>query len=504
METKIVEHLLDDIHTDFRYSTDLRKWLEIICDILAVPYHMPRERIPHRWLSVFDCLEIVMPMLPALKVLYFSWVPGEDMKSAYKEEIDKIISKCSDPNKQEILKIQKLCQVKYKNMTPQGKDRKKRVADKILYQADITSMYISLYQSVLPLFKSFVLIFEQHRPMVHKLHDKLVDTTRCFLACFLKPEVLNVKSAKALQKIDVKDQSKHLPPKEMFVGEDASLILTKLDQKAARFSNTVGMVVPGFHIQQEAHPADDFRKEVQSAFIESGEYLLKKFPLQNPLLMKLSATDPIAQGHGETGKTLKKLVDFFPTVVDDKEKQQYKEEVVRLQIDQKLPKCEDDAGNEVSLDVWWSKVFGSKGNYPILSKVIKACLSIITSPVVERNFSVMNNVVTPKTNRFDMVTVNAILSVKGFLKAKKTTSLKLYHRDNVKFCPVDKAVVYHMQTAYGRYKKRMAEKRKPKKTRMNQTSIHVRAKELKKKMLQKRKIVNPEQENVRPKKKHRK
>lgn len=44
----VVEKLADDWHTDFKYSTDLREYLQEICTILQCAYHIPKQRIPHR------------------------------------------------------------------------------------------------------------------------------------------------------------------------------------------------------------------------------------------------------------------------------------------------------------------------------------------------------------------------------------------------------------------------------------------------------------------------
>ncbi len=44
--------------------------------------------------------------------------------------------------------------------------------------------------AVLPMFKSFVLIFEQKEPLVHKLHDEITKLLCNFLACFIKHENL--------------------------------------------------------------------------------------------------------------------------------------------------------------------------------------------------------------------------------------------------------------------------------------------------------------------------
>jgi hypothetical protein len=277
------------------------------------------------------------------------------------------------------------------------------------------------------------------------------------------------------------------------VGEEAEKILIKLYRKSNTYSSAVSTTVPGFHLQaQVTAPEMDFLNQLQVAYVDSGIYLLQKFPLTNPLLMKLSALDPIVQGHSATAKALKGLPDLLPTCLkDDVEKKCYKEEVMKIQLDNDLPKIDD-----LTLDQWWSLLFPK---YPTVGKVVKACLSIITSPAVERNFSIMNDVVNPKTNRLDITTVNAIMSVKSELQAKKTTTLQQYHREDKVYSPVDGPTVYHMQTSYGRYNKRLGEKKRPLKIKQapNQ-SIHVRATELKKKMLMKRKSSQKSGENCHP------
>jgi hypothetical protein len=90
-----------------------------------------------------------------------------------------------------------------------------------------------------------------------------------------------------------------------------------------------------------------------------------------------------------------------------------------------------------------------------LAKVVKAAISIFTGPQVEQSFSVMNNVISGTTNRMDISTYSAMQSVKYNLSAKHTTSLKSYHRDDILKTPVDKSVVYHVSTAYGRYKRKL-------------------------------------------------
>ena len=73
-----VEKLLDDLHTDFDYGTDLGTYLEEICMLLGHQYVKPKERVPHRWLSVLDCLLEFQTMQVPLTVFYYSWLNTMD------------------------------------------------------------------------------------------------------------------------------------------------------------------------------------------------------------------------------------------------------------------------------------------------------------------------------------------------------------------------------------------------------------------------------------------
>ena len=74
---KHVENLFDDLHTDTKWSHDIMDNLKEICLILDEPYKKPLQRIPHQWLSKFDCAETLIHMLNFLLVLYFAFMPAK-------------------------------------------------------------------------------------------------------------------------------------------------------------------------------------------------------------------------------------------------------------------------------------------------------------------------------------------------------------------------------------------------------------------------------------------
>ena len=55
-----VEKWIDDLHTDNKWSKDIRNAFKDICFLLNIPFRMPPLRISHRWLSLYDCLAVNM------------------------------------------------------------------------------------------------------------------------------------------------------------------------------------------------------------------------------------------------------------------------------------------------------------------------------------------------------------------------------------------------------------------------------------------------------------
>ena len=230
--------------------------------------------------------------------------------------------------------------------------------------------------------------------------------------------------------------------------------------------------------------AKQFRKDVKEAYVDVGCYTLKKFPLRNKVLMRLSAIDPTVHGHSETAKALKKLKEHFPSILGEEHHEAYDRQVTLLQADLKVP------NKDLRVDRWWAELFP---RYEVVGRVVKACLSIMTAPAVERNFSVMNDIITAKTSRLDLVTVNAILTVKASLKAKSATTISHYQRKDKRMSPVDKAVCYCIQSAWGRYQKRLLSKKSSVPIiRKKKKEVHEKAREIKRKIL-KRKLVGEDE-----------
>ena len=160
------------------------------------------------------------------------------------------------------------------------------------YERQAFLLQTNTIQSVMPMFKSFILTFEQKIPMVHQLHDKMLETLKFFLSSFLKME--HLKDSK-LTTIDVNDKKHQLPTKciSCFTGNAAQQVLSLM----------------------QPNDKDLFLNQLLEAYIACGKYLQEKLPISNIVLKALSSLDPIVHGHSAAQKEMEKLLLSFPTVV---------------------------------------------------------------------------------------------------------------------------------------------------------------------------------------------
>ena len=124
-----------------------------------------------------------------------------------------------------------------------------------------------------------------------------------------------------------------------------------------------------------------------------------------------------------------------------------------------VPPLDDDDGKPKRLDTWWSEVLAAH-NFPLLSKLIKAAMSIFSGPMIEQSFSSMNEFLSKKTNRLKAETVAAIQSVRFDLKASKETSFSCYRRKIFLKTPVNSRLCGKFILAYRNYNGKNIVKRK--------------------------------------------
>ena len=132
--------------------------------------------------------------------------------------------------------------------------------------------------------------------------------------------------------------------------------------------------------------AEEFYQKLKSAYSTAGQYIQKKYPLDNQLLICLSGLNPSLCGHSKCHFALQRLYPYFKWLLEGEEYGDYFEEIHKYQLYRRL--LEFNVGQR--MDLWWNSVFKSN-EYPALSVVVKAALSILTGTQIEASFSMMND-----------------------------------------------------------------------------------------------------------------
>ena len=416
-----LEKLFREIYRDFKLSAHSVDYLKEICFHLGLTFRKAVNYISCRWLSILDSC-IAFSYMRDAYVIYYSAYLKDDIQKKIKE-IDCVIKKkpshdlsnskknllaqeanlaqrqssifkkhnVTEASKSELLNMQKNLAKKHRNATKKGKARKIKIIKTLLYSSKRVSLLTSIYQTVLPLFKSFVMLFQQEKPLIHKIYFEQVSIIKNFLSYFVKPDVLVAcKTGKQLKKCNLSPNSL-LPKNLLLVGNLAKKLVTK------------GAV--------NDDVVNKFLDETFAAYQSCGEYIQKKLPLQNEALKKFSVIDPKIVT--SPNKLVLKWFNDIPTVLvnvlTSEEQDEYDLEVRKLLVDAQLPSALDSKRDDIDCLTWWISV--SK-KYPVVFKVVRAVLSIFHGPRVESSFSTMGDIIDKKSGRMNIETYAAIQTIK--------------------------------------------------------------------------------------------
>ncbi|KAG5276737.1 hypothetical protein AALO_G00109150 [Alosa alosa] len=121
-----------------------------------------------------------------------------------------------------------------KGMTQQGRDRKRRVTQKIWLQERETRLQLSAYMGILAILKEYVMVFQGSQTLVHKLHDRQLELFLTFLGCFVKAEHFTQLSPRALAELEIQE-AMILSLRQLFVGQDTDTFRSQNPTHASTF-----------------------------------------------------------------------------------------------------------------------------------------------------------------------------------------------------------------------------------------------------------------------------
>ena len=150
-------------------------------------------------------------------------------------------------------------------------------------------------------------------------------------------------------------------------------------------------------------------------YVACGKCMQTKLPLRSLTLQALSSIDPIVRGHSEAGAQLKQLAVIMKHLLP--QESDITREIIRYTIDPTLAQYKEGD----NMVMWWANVM-STGKYPALSRVIRVAISIFHGPIVGSSFSLMGDIIDPKSLNMDISSLNAIHTTKYAMKSRGMTA----------------------------------------------------------------------------------
>ena len=225
-----VDDLAVDIHSFFKISSARREDFKFI-QVEEVETHIFLRHVPSRWLTLGPVVDRLIEQWEPLQK-YFTDLANKDPKnaptsSAFKRSCTRL------QNKQTLVELHFL-------------------------------------QSVMPLYHSFLELFQTEAPLVHVLYEELCWLVYMMMGRYVKASVYQNKTGQDLKEVKHGELQNQLSDKEMIIGDSTRQVLGNLDsgkQKRALL---------------------DIRK-----FFNTGvSYLLSNFPFDNELLKDLGCLHP--------------------------------------------------------------------------------------------------------------------------------------------------------------------------------------------------------------------
>ena len=184
-----------------------------------------------RWLSLLPAVGRVKSQLPAL-LEYFKKLPDTDEQINSNERYKKIM---------------------------------------VILTAPETIVQFCFLKSIKPVFDRFLQMFQTEGPLIHVLHQAMLDLLKQVMSRFLKQSVVKGRSVNELLKVDSKNIDFQLKNDELDVGNETKKAVNDLKQSGKQRQCFLG---------------------IRSFFTTVVAYMQKSLELRNPLVEAMSCLQP--------------------------------------------------------------------------------------------------------------------------------------------------------------------------------------------------------------------
>ena len=185
-----VENLCIDLFYFFKLSASRREDYLAIQQKLDLDEIVLLRHVESRWLSLLPAVERVKGQFPAL-LEYVKKLPDTDKKIKSNERYKKIMGLLTAPE---------------------------------------TIVQLCFLQSVKPVFERFWQMFQTEGPLIHVLHQAMVDLLKQVMLRFLKQDVVKEKAVDELLKLDTKNVELQLKDEDLDIGKETRKAISDLKQ----------------------------------------------------------------------------------------------------------------------------------------------------------------------------------------------------------------------------------------------------------------------------------
>ena len=335
-----IENLCIDLFYFFKLSASRRE------DYLAIQQKLDLDEIvflrhvESRWLSLLPAVERVKSQLPAL-LEYFKKLPDTDKKINSNERYKKIMVILTAPEM-----IVQLCFLK----------------------------------SMKPVFNRFLQMFQTEGPLIHVLHQAMLDLLKQVMSRLLKQSVVKGRSVNELLKVDSKNIDFQLKNDELDVGNETKKAVNYLKQSGKQRHCFLG---------------------IRSFFTTVVAYMQKSLELRNPLVETISCLQPEQRTKDSSLQKIRLVGSELSCVTDE----------WRMYAETDIPEewIQQEGGSVVRVDHYWHKVLQlktslGKQKFDVLVKTVKCALSLSHGNADnERSLSVNKKTLTKERPKIEWI-----------------------------------------------------------------------------------------------------
>ncbi|KAL8580377.1 hypothetical protein ACOMHN_037476 [Nucella lapillus] len=402
---------------------------------------------------MLDVTERLHQLMDPLRLYYYAFLT-EAEQSKHRTVVEGLISKHGVSTEAAArIQVIQLNQAKQARSATSD-DRKDRLLTALFQDFTKFTPMLGLYRGLIAKLQGYTKLFQCEKPLVHMYHAEMFQLVRKVLLLFMKKKHVPEISLKSLMKmkdnINSRDQQKN--DELLCVGQYSFVPFTD-----------------ALKDPKNRHWAKELADNLRKGYVQCATMLLNKLPLTNKTITSLSCLHPEAfagDDEDDDDNFLKhscRLGKSLPNVVPENDLGVLDSEVREFYADRQivaLAKAFDNSRDRIDVD-FWSKVFQTE-KYPVLSRLVKALLTIFTGPLVEGTFNLMDDIIRPDRSKLLTENYEAVAVIKSHLKSLKVKATTM---------TVTPEMVRFVNTSKGRYVRSMEERKARKRQTQNEKNL---------------------------------